>query len=223
MEVVNSLANFLQGIVLRVLADWRVSGRENVPPMGALIVVANHRSNFDPSLLSTSLPRRIRFLAKKEIFQNPAARWFLTSYGAHPLNRDAVDVGAYRWALDELAHDRAIVLFPEGTRARGAMKKAKTGVARIALKTQAPILPVGITGTEPLGSVTRVFNPTGELRVNIGTVFTAPNIEGRLDGELLDSITSMIMQRVAALLPPDQRGVYSLTGTAPAVAPGARE
>ena len=216
MEVVNPLANFLQGIVLRVLADWRVSGRENVPPMGALIVVANHRSNFDPSLLSTSLPRRIRFLAKEEIFRHPAARWFLRSYGAHPLNRGAVDVGAYRWALDELAHDRVIVLFPEGTRARGAMKKAKPGVARIALKTQAPILPVGITGTEPLGSVMRVFNPTGELRVNIGTVFTAPNIEGRLDKELLDSITSMIMQRVAALLPPDQRGVYSLAGTAPA-------
>ena len=216
MEVVNPLANFLQGTVLRVLADWRVSGRENVPPMGPLIVVANHRSNFDPSLLSTSLPRRIRFLAKKEIFQHPVAGWFLRSYGAHPLNRDAVDVGAYRWALDELAHDRVIVLFPEGTRSRGAMKKAKTGVARIALKTQAPILPVGITGTEPLGSVMRVFNPTGELRVNIGTVFTAPDIEGRLDVDILDSITSMIMQRVAALLPPDQRGVYSLSGTAPA-------
>lgn len=223
MEVVNPLANFLQGIVLRVLADWRVDGRENVPPMGPLIVVANHRSNFDPSLLSTSMPRRIRFLAKREIFRHPVARWFLTSYGAHPLNRDAADVGAYRWALDQLARDKAIVLFPEGTRARGAMKKAKTGVARIAIKTQAPILPVGITGTEPLGSVLRVFNPTGKLRVNIGTVFTAPNIEGRLDGELLDSITSMIMQRVAALLPPDQRGVYSLTVTAPAVAPGARE
>ncbi len=216
MEVVNSLANSLQGIVLRVLADWRVSGRENVPPMGPLIVVANHRSNFDPSLLSTSLPRRIRFLAKKEIFRHPVAGWFLRSYGAHPLNRDAVDVGAYRWALDELAHDRVIVLFPEGTRSRGAMKKAKTGVARIALKTQAPILPVGITGTEPLGSVMRVFNPTGELRVNIGTVFTAPDIEGRLDVDILDSITSMIMQRVAVLLPPDQRGVYSLTGAAPA-------
>ena len=216
MEVVNPLANFLQGIVLRVLADWRVSGRENVPPMGPLIVVANHRSNFDPSLLSTSLPRRIRFLAKKEIFRHPVSGWFLRSYGAHPLNRDAVDVGAYRWALDELAHDRVIVLFPEGTRSRGAMKKAKTGVARIALKTQAPILPVGITGTEPLGSVMRVLNPTGELRVNIGTVFTAPDIEGRLDVDILDSITSMIMQRVAALLPPDQRGVYSLSGTAPA-------
>ena len=127
-----------------------------------------------------------------------------------------MDVGAYRWALDELAHDRVIVLFPEGTRSRGAMKKAKTGVARIALKTQAPILPVGITGTEPLGSVMRVLNPTGELRVNIGTVFTAPDIEGRLDVDILDSITSMIMQRVAVLLPPDQRGVYSLSGTAPA-------
>ena len=199
--------------MLRLLADWRVSGRENVPPMGPLIVVANHRSNFDPSLLSTSLPRRIRFLAKEDLFRQPLARWFLRSYGAHPLNRGRVDVSAYRWTLDQLALDRAVVLFPEGTRSRGGMKKAKTGVARIAIKTQAPILPVGITGTERLRSPARVFNPTGTLRVNIGTVFTVPNIEGRLAVEVLDSITSMIMQRVAALLPPDQRGAYNLTGT----------
>ena len=73
MNIVNPVANFIQSITLRVFADWRVSGVENVPPMGPLIVVANHQSNLDPSLLSTSFPRRIRFLAKEELFRLPVA------------------------------------------------------------------------------------------------------------------------------------------------------
>lgn len=218
MEIVNPLANALQRTILRTFADWRVMGEENVPSIGPLIVVANHQSNFDPSLISTSLPRRVRFLAKKGIFKGPITRWFLNSYGAFPINREGTDVAAYRWALNQLARDQAIVLFPEGSRTTGVMRKAKTGIARIAIKTQAPILPIGITGTAHLGSVTRVFNPTGKIRVTIGATFTIPYIEGRIDKELLDSITSMIMQRVGVLLPPSNRGPYNLTGdNAPSV------
>ena len=210
MEFVNPITGFLQRLTLRAFADWQVVGRENVPPVGPLVVVANHLSNFDPPLLSASIPRRTRFLAKKGMFKGPFANWFLRAYGAFPLDREGADVSAYRWVLNQLGHDEVIVFFPEGTRNKGGMKKAHPGVARLALKSQAALLPVGITGTERLGSYLRVVNPTGKLRVNIGTAFTIPFIEGSPSREVLDSITDMIMQRVAALLPASYQGVYRI-------------
>jgi 1-acyl-sn-glycerol-3-phosphate acyltransferase len=193
---------------LRVFADYKVDGRENVPPMGAVIVVANHMSNFDPPLMSTSFPRRIWFLAKKELFKGPG-NWFFSTYGAYPVNRSGTDVAAYRWALNKLAHDQCVMVFPEGTRSKsGEMKKAQSGVVRLAMKSRATIVPVGIAGTENLKRELRVFYPTGRLRVNIGRPFTLPDIEGRPSAAVLQSMTDMIMNRIAILLPQEYRGVY---------------
>ncbi len=199
----------LQRMVLRLFANWQVSGVENVPPMGALIIIANHQSNFDPPLLSASIPRRVFFLAKKGLFMGHAITWFLRSYGAFPVDREGGDIRAYRWVMSQLRAGKPVVLFPEGTRSRQGMRRAKAGIAQIAIQSQASILPVGIVGTHRLGTWMRVFNPTGEITVNIGQVFSVPPIEGRPSRELLDSISDMIMQRVAMLVPDEIRGVYS--------------
>jgi 1-acyl-sn-glycerol-3-phosphate acyltransferase len=210
MEFVYPVSNYLQSLTLRAFADWQVTGRENVPPLGPLIIVANHQSNIDPPLLSTSIPRRITFLAKKGIFKGPVASWYLRSYGAFPLDREGFDIRAYRWALSQLERSQAIVIFPEGTRSRGGMKKARPGVAKLALMTQASLLPVGITGTARLGSILRVFNPTGKIRVNIGMPFSIPTIEGKPGDEVVNSLADMIMQRVALQLPATHQGVYRI-------------
>ena len=212
MDLLYHACNVAQKGTLRAFADWQVTGRENVPAVGPLIVVANHQSNFDPPLLSPSIPRRIRFLAKDSIFKGPAiASWFLREYGAYPLKRTGIDVGAHRWALDQLRRDGVIAVFPEGTRSRGGMKRARPGIVRLALTTQAPILPVGITGTERLGTWLRVLNPTGRITVTIGRPFTLPVIEGKPSPAVMDSLTDMVMRKVAVLLPPSYRGVYGDT------------
>ena len=208
MDTLYHVSNFLQRITLRLFADYSVEGSEHVPPMGPLIVVANHQSNMDPPLLATSFPRRIRFLAKDTIFRGPAARWFLTSYGAIPLNRAGVDVRAFRHAMRELDAGGVVTVFPEGTRSPGAMRRAHSGVARLALLSQAPLLPVGITGTEHIGHWLRVVYPTGRLHVRIGSAFTVPPVDGRPSKEALNSMTEMVMRRVADLLPESYRGVY---------------
>jgi len=208
MRTVYRICNIMQRTVLRLFADWRVSGGQNVPPMGPLIVVANHQSNIDPPLLGASLPRDLFFLAKETAFGNPAARWLLNNYGAYPLKRGKIDIAAIRWALNKLSGDNAIVLFPEGTRSPGKMKKALSGVTLLAIKSGAPILPVGITGTEKLGPILRVAFPTGNIRVNVGQVFSLPVVHGKLEKPQLDSMTSIIMDRIAALLPESYHGVY---------------
>lgn len=207
-DLLNTTCSIAQRGTLRLFSDWSVHGKENVPPMGPLIVVANHLSNFDPPLVSASFPRRIWFLAKKELFKGPG-KWFFTAYGAHPVNRSATDPTAYRWALEKLATDQCVMIFPEGTRSRtGAMKKAQPGVLRLAMKSQAAIVPVGITGTDGMNSPFHVFRPSGRLRINIGRAFTLPDIEGRPSAAVLQSMTDMIMERVAMLLPSEYQGVY---------------
>ena len=176
-----------------------------------------HRSRESPELLRLHpfvhqpIPRRTRFLAKAGLFRWPVISSFFRLYGAYPLTRSTADIGAYRWALRQLERDHAVVLFPEGTRSPGGMRKAQAGVALLALRSQAPILPVGITGTERLGSMLRILKPTGAIEVSIGTPFSLPNVEGHPSREVLDSLTEMIMHRIAAVLPAAYHGVYAIT------------
>jgi 1-acyl-sn-glycerol-3-phosphate acyltransferase len=204
------ICNFLQKITLKWFANFEVSGQENVPPVGPLIVVSNHLSNIDPSILAVSVSRRLKFLAKSNLFSGPFISTLLRWYGAYPLNRDRIDVTSFKWALNQLRYDGVISIFPEGTRSNGSMIKAKPGVARLVQMSDATILPVAITGTEHIGNAMRVVNPTGNIKVNIGSPFSLPKIDGTIDSAILKSMTDMIMERISLLLPENYRGVYKI-------------
>ncbi len=211
MEILYPICDFLQRRAVSALSDWAVTGKENVPPWGPLIIVSNHLSQSDPSFIGAAIPRRPRFLAKKELFTNPIAGPLIRSYGGFPLNRQGGDLAAYRWAMKLLERDGTLVLFPEGTRSPKGLRRARNGATRIALASQAPLLPVGITGTEKFGTWARVFFPNARIRVNIGKPFTLPHVEGKPSREVLGSLTEMVMMRIAMLLPPEYRGVYGAT------------
>ncbi|MBI2165917.1 MAG: 1-acyl-sn-glycerol-3-phosphate acyltransferase [Chloroflexi bacterium] len=217
-DLVYNISKFLMRGSLRLFARWQVIGVENVPPMGPLIVVANHLSNLDPPLLMSSLPRRLQFLAKRPLFALPPAALFLRAYGAHPVAVDEPDVAALLWVRRVLRRDGAIALFPEAHRNPGkGMQKGAPGIALLALRTQAPILPIGITGTGHIGAIWRVVIPTGDITVRVGQPFSLPIIEGKLERAQLQELTDTIMRRVAMLLPSEYQGVYQLPGhnTAP--------
>lgn len=210
MPLIYNVSNFMMRGALRLFGDWKVEGQEYVPPMGPLIVVSNHLSNLDPPMLASSMPRRVHFMAKGGLFRNPIAAAFFRAYGAEPLERQGGDIRIISWALKMLEKDSVIGIFPEGTRNPNGMIEGVSGVALIAIKSGAPILPVGITGSESIGAPWQIVFPRGRFRIRIGQAFSLPAIEGRIGKEQLKSLTTMVMERVAALLPENYRGVYDL-------------
>ena len=194
--------------VYRVFTRCRIIGLENVPMDGPLIIVCNHLALADPPLLAVRLGRRVEFLAKHQLFQIPVFGWALRNLGAHPVYRGQLDMTAMRWVHRSLEEGRAVVIFPEGKRSRSRkLQPAFRGVAAIAIRTGAPVLPIGLTGTEhlefPLFALARP-----KVTINIGKPFFISRNTDRSGRKERDDETNDMMRHIARLLPEKYRGVY---------------
>ncbi len=194
-------ATALMKLLLICLTRWHVEGKENVPRRGPLIIVANHLSVIDPPLLGASIPRRVTFMAKEELFQSAFSKAVVERYGAFPVRRGQLDKQALRCAWNVLDQDGVLGMFPEGKRsADGRIQEGQDGAARIAAHKNAPVLPVGISGSEQVKGLS-VVKRRPRIKVVIGRPFNLPP-EGLVPKRIrLRDHTSIIIRRIADLLP----------------------
>jgi len=142
----------------------RVSGAERVPP-GGCILVANHDSVIDPFFLALATRRRVRFMAKAELWRYPLVRWGMNAYGAFPIERGNGDRGAMAHAGELLAEGEILGMFPSGTSKPAGSRRWQRGAARLALASGAPLVPVRLLNT-------RQLVPRRSVEVRIGQPIT---------------------------------------------------
>jgi 1-acyl-sn-glycerol-3-phosphate acyltransferase len=184
------------------LVPVRVEGGEHLPRSGGYLLVSNHLSWIDPPWLEFVIARPIRYLAKRELFAVPVVGWLLLQSGVVPIERDTADHGALRRALSFLASGEVVGIFPEGHRSRtGALLRGRAGVAFIARRSGALVVPVGFDGSDRAG-----FGRFWDRKVTIrfGEPFRAPDLAAADEPALTDAI----MRRIAVLLPAERRGPY---------------
>jgi 1-acyl-sn-glycerol-3-phosphate acyltransferase len=150
MKMLHSILKPVAKLFIQLKFRIQIIGLENIPSNTPLIVAANHVSNYDPILLSCMFDWKIHFMAKAELFRNFFSKWFFTSVYAFPVDRQSgIAIRPIRQALAIINTGKVFGIFPEGKRCKnGEMVQPKKGVAFIAAKTNAPILPIAIIGVK---------------------------------------------------------------------------
>ena len=198
-------------LLMKLLLRLEVSGLENIPVEGPVIIVINHIAFLDPLMICGVSPRLVIPLAKREAFDSFLWRPFLTIYGAIPVQRGEADTRAVRTALKLLKHNGVILMAPEGTRSPTyELQPGKEGAALIALRSEATIVPIGITGTHQIkANLTKLKRAPVRLVVGLPFRLHSTTASGRVARSETAAMTQAIMYRLAQQLPPGFRGVYS--------------
>lgn len=194
------ILKFILGIAFKLFYRITVTGLDNVPSEGPVILVANHASVLDPLVLGVALKRRIVFMGKAELFRIPVLRTVIRALGAFPVRRGQVDREAWTTAIATLKDGKVLGIFPEGTRTEdGTIGEAQSGAARLALKTGAVVVPVGIQGTySALKKGTARLRRT-KITVTIGRGMRfEPDPDGRINKMVIEKASTQIMESIKA-------------------------
>lgn len=183
-------ARWTLGVLFRSFWRLKVIGAENVPPDGPLIVACNHVSYLDPPVLGTACPRRIQYMAKKELFHIPLLGPAIAAVGAYPVDRRGSASSAIKRSVEVLSRGGAVGIFPEGTRNRDGEAQIHAGVGLLAALAKAPVLPACVSGTVRLAPFTR-------FTVRFGEPLHLP--PGKARREEMANFTERIMRAIISL------------------------
>ena len=196
-----ALARWLASRLLRLT----VTGADNVPPAGPVVLTMNHLGGADPVLVLGFAPRRVVAVGKAEALRWPLIGWIIRAYGMIPVQRGQPDRSALRALLQALAAGEAVLIAPEGRESpTGALERGQGGAVFLAQQAGAPIVPVAITGTAwkaVLPAWRRLRRPCVTL------TFGRPY---RLASDLRrQAAVESVMRHIAALLPAEYQGIYA--------------
>jgi 1-acyl-sn-glycerol-3-phosphate acyltransferase len=210
-KLIRSLLQKLAHAAMATLADLHTIGKENIPAGGPLLVVANHFSFIDPVAMVQTVPWPIEFVGGLEMPNAPpAVTWIPKVWGYYPVHRGGASLGALRAAETILKQDGVLGIFPEAGNWATVLRPARPGAAFLAVRTGAPILPMGFAGLNDVFPALRQGR-RARVTLKIGELFGPFQAEGkgRHRRKKLDAIGDEIMNRIASLIPPEKRGHYS--------------
>jgi 1-acyl-sn-glycerol-3-phosphate acyltransferase len=203
------VARGVVGFVIRLLSRLEVEGLEYIPDKGPYLLITNHLHWLDPPLLASAFPYRGYVFAAEKWEKHWLLGPLLRSLGAIFVRRGEVDRKALRKALAVLEGGGILGLAPEGTRSKtGAMQRGRSGAAYMAFRSGVRLQPVVATGQADLFPALRRFR-RARVRVVFGPPFEPPPVEGKAAAADVHAFSEEIMYRLAAMLPPKYRGVYS--------------
>jgi 1-acyl-sn-glycerol-3-phosphate acyltransferase len=189
-------------VFFKVFGSWEVRGHENVPKQGAALIAPNHLSALDPCLIGCALKRPGWFMAKAELFRIWGLRWLIRGMHAYPVKRGSADRAALKRTFDYLKNGELVCVFPEGTRSSdGRLGPVEAGIGLLALKSGAPVVPVGIRGTDRMLPREGKSLRRAKIRVQFGQPLHFPPAEGaRLDREACQEVADQVRAGLMAVL-----------------------
>ena len=208
--------------LVKVTCRPDISGLDHIPDTGGFIVASNHLSFFDSVLLQSMLPRLVRFFAKAEYFTAPGIKGklqksFFESVGSIPVDRGqkAASVAALDRLVEFLDKGEGVGIYPDGTRSRdGRLYRGKTGVGWLALTTGAPVIPVGLTGTDRLQPPGRNLIVPHKFGLTVGEPLQFEKIGPKHKPKLRRQITDEIMDAIAQLTGQERVDSYNSAASA---------
>jgi 1-acyl-sn-glycerol-3-phosphate acyltransferase len=223
MTLLSTVMTRVVSPIARMVYRPTVEGLENIPGTGPVILAANHLSFVDSMIIPIVVPRRVYFLAKAEYFEGTGfrgalSRWFFTGMGNIPVRRgqgrsarDSLDT-----VIKVLEDGEAFGIYPEGTRSLdGMLHRGRTGVARIALESGAPVVPIGLVGTDKVMAVGRKLPKIVPVTVRFGKPLDFSRYAGMQDSlPVLRSVTDQIVYNILELSGQDYVDNYQASAAA---------
>ena len=169
-------AKLLGFSLFKILFDWEIKGKENIPRKGGFIIASNHLSYLDPPIIGIAYPRKVHYLAKSSLFQIPVLNFLIKIYGAIPIEREKEYSISIKKGIEILKKGEGLVIFPEGTRnPEGNIEMPKKGVSFLAYKTGVPVIPKKLKGTEKALPKGKKFLKPAKVKVIFGSSIKVEN------------------------------------------------
>lgn len=174
------LAQTIVRVGSSTLFDLKVYGRENIPPDGGALMISNHQSLLDPAVLGAQLWRPMSYLAKSELWNNPAFGWLITRLNAFPVKQGAGDVGAIKETIRRLKEGHLLNIYPEGSRTpNGDLLPIQPGAALVIRKAGVPVIPAVVDGSFAAWPKDQKLPTPHPIRVLIGKPMKVEHLKAK--------------------------------------------